>query len=211
MRFTSGHLESWPPGQELANQYICFCQLYRHVCTCLRSYIQAWTCMYMLSTCTYIQICTYMYMYISICMYIVHTFTWFYIFVCILYIHVHKCSYMFGHCTYTSVHVHNHTSFSIKPYQPCDSCCKSQLLAGATPSELPSSWHQSFQSTDHPGAACHAQTATATVSPHMHCCQAFHPLLQCHSCPKNTGKPDLWPLVLAILVRTGRSRVTSQD
>jgi len=88
------------------------------------------------------------------------------------------------------------------PDQPCDAGGESQLRAGAAPSELPSSWHQSFQSTDHPGAACHAQTATATVSPRTHCCQACHPLLQCHSCPKNTGKPDLWPLVLAILVRT---------
>ncbi len=52
-------------------------------------------------------------------------------------------------------------------------------------SDIPecTSWHQSFQLTGHPGAACHAQTATATGSPHTHCCHASHPLLQCHSCP----------------------------
>jgi hypothetical protein len=55
---------------------------------------------------------------------------------------------MFRHCTDTSVHVHTHTSFPIKPDQPCDAGSESQLHAGAAPSELPS-WHQSFQLTDH--------------------------------------------------------------
>jgi hypothetical protein len=68
---------------------------------------------------------------------------------------------MFGHYTDSAVQVHNHTSFPIRPDQPCDAG-ESQLHAGAAPSEQPFSWHQSFQSKDHPGAACHAQTATAT-------------------------------------------------
>ena len=57
---------------------------------------------------------------------------------------------MFGHCTDTYVHVHNYTSFLIKPDQPCDAS-ESQLHAGAAPSEQQPSWHQSFQLTDHPG------------------------------------------------------------
>jgi hypothetical protein len=107
--------------------------------------------------------CTYIY--------IVHT--------CTLYINVHKCLYMFGHCTDTSVHVHTHTSFPIKPDQPCDAGSESQLRAGAAPSEseLPS-WHQSFQLTDHPGAACHVQTAKATGSPHTTCTCMYN----VHSC-----------------------------
>ncbi len=87
---------------------------------------------------------------------------------------------MFEHCTDTCVHVHNHTSFPIKPDQPCDAG-ESQLRARAAPSEQQPSWHQSFQVTDHPGAACHVQTATATGSTHTHGCPVGHPLLQSHS------------------------------
>ncbi len=71
---------------------------------------------------------------------------------------------MYGQNTDTSVQVHNHTSFPIMPYPPCNAG-ESQLHAGAALSEQPPSCHQSFQLTDHPGVACHAQrpqTATAT-------------------------------------------------
>ncbi len=44
--------------------------------------------------------------------------------------------------------VHNHTSFPIRPNQPCDAS-ESQLSAGAAPSEQPPSCHQSFQPTVH--------------------------------------------------------------
>ncbi len=145
--------------------------------------------------------CTYIYRYL-------HTCTCISLNVCTWYIHVHDCISLYVHCTYMYINVNicldtvqtrlcmftttlHFPSRLNLPDQPCDAGGESQLRAGAAPSELPSSWHQPFQSTDHPGAACHAQTATATVSPRMHCCQACHPLLQCHSCPKNTGKPDL--------------------
>ena len=98
---------------------------------------------------------------------------------------MHRCQYMFEYCTDTCLQLHNHTSFPIRPDQPCDAG-ESQLRAGAAPSEQPPSLHQSFQLTDHPGVACHAQTATATGSPHTHCCHAGHPLLQCHSCPQGS-------------------------
>ena len=84
-----------------------------------------------------------------------------------MYIHVHNCIHMYIHSTGTSVLLQNHNSLLIRPDQPCDAC-KSQLRAGAAPSEQPPSLHQSFQQTDHPGVACHAQTATATGSPHTH-------------------------------------------
>ena len=108
-------------------------------------------------------------------MYYVHTRSCFHIFVCIWYIHIHECKYMYGHSTDTSVQLHNHTSFPIRPDQPCDAG-ESQLRAGASPSEQPPSCHQSFQLTDHPGVACHVQTATATGLPHTHCCHACHQL-----------------------------------
>ena len=112
---------------------------------------------------------------------------------------------MFGHCTDPSVQVHNHTSFPIRPNQPCDAS-ESPLRAGAAPSEQPSSWHQSFQSTDHPGAACHTQTATATGSPHTLCCHASHPLLQCHSCSQGSQTT-----CAVVLLRNDRGQVTSQE
>ena len=92
---------------------------------------------------------------------------------------------MYEHCTHTSVYVQNCTSFPIIPDQPCDAG-ESLLRAGAGPSELPPSWHQSFQLTDHPGAACHVQIATAKGSPHTHCCHACHPLLQSHRFPQES-------------------------
>ena len=109
----------------------------------------------------------------ALLMYYVHTCTCIYGIVCLCYRHVHRCWYryvhrcwyMYGHCTHTSVHVHSCTSFPIIPDQPCDAG-ESLLRAGAAPSELPPSWHQSVQLTDHPGAACHVQIATATGSPH---------------------------------------------
>ena len=74
---------------------------------------------------------------------------------------VYECKYMYGHGTDTSVQLHNETSHSIRPDQPCDAG-ESQLRAGSAPSEQLPSCHQSSQLTDHPGAACHAQIATAT-------------------------------------------------
>ncbi len=138
-----------------------------------------------------------------------------------MYIHVHEFISLYVHCTYTcidvntclesnfglctdtSVQLHNHTSFPIRPDQPCDAG-ESQLRAGAAPSEQPSSWHQSFQLTDHPGVACLAQTATATGSPHTHCC----PAVRC--CSVTAAHREARPLVLAVLVRNGRGQVTSQ-
>jgi hypothetical protein len=115
---------------------------------------------------------------------------------------------MYAHCTHTSVHVHNCTLFPTIPNQPCDAG-ESLLRAGAAPSELPPSWHQSFQLTDHPGAACHIQIATATGSPHTNCCHACHPLLQSHRFPQESQTSG--PVVLAVLVRNGRGSVTSQE
>ncbi len=126
--------------------------------------------------------CIYMFIHKYICMYIVHTRAWINIFVCTWYIHVYNCKYMYVRSTDTSVQLHNHNSLSIRPYQPCDAG-ESQLRAGSAPSEQPPSCHQSSQLTDHPGAACHVQTATATGLPHTHCCHAGHPLLLCHRCP----------------------------
>jgi hypothetical protein len=60
---------------------------------------------------------------------------------------------MYGHSTDTSVQLHYHTSLSIRPDQPCDTC-ESQLRAGSSPSEQPPSCHQSSQVTDHTGVAC---------------------------------------------------------
>ena len=80
-----------------------------------------------------------------------------------------------------SVQIHNHTSHSITPDQPCDAG-ESQLRAQPVPFGQHPSCHQSPQLTDHPGAACHVQIATATGSLHTHCCHAFHLHLQCHSC-----------------------------
>ncbi len=128
-----------------------------------------------------------MYMYIhlnTVCNMYIHVHAFLYMYVCCTYIYidVDTCLENFGHCTDTCVQLPNLTAFPIRPDQPCDAG-ESQLRAGASPSEQPSSWHQSFQLTDHPGAAYHAQTATATGSPHTHCCHAGHPLLQCHRCP----------------------------
>ncbi len=80
---------------------------------------------------------------------------------------------------------------------------------------LLSSLHQSFQVqlTDHwhPGVACLTQTVTVTGLPpsHTHCCQAGHPLLQCHRL--TAAHLEARPLVLAVLVRNGRGQVTSQE
>ncbi len=118
------------------------------LCTYLERYVHA---MYMYID---IHICTYMYMHFVLWMYQVHTCTWIYIFICAWYKHVHRYYYMYEHCTHTSVHVQNCTSFPIMitgiPDQPCDAG-ESLLRARAAPSELPPSWHQSFQLTDHPG------------------------------------------------------------
>ena len=84
---------------------------------------------------------------------------------------------MYGHCTDTSVHVHNYTSFKfpIIPDQPCDAS-ESLLRAGAAPSELPPSWHQSFQLTDHPGLS--------TDRPHRDCLHPYRPEKQrAEGCP----------------------------
>jgi hypothetical protein len=114
---------------------------------------------------------------------------------------------MYGHGTYTSesVQLLNHTSCPIRPDQPCDAG-ESQLLAEAAPSEQPPSWHQSFQLTDHPGVACPAKTATATI--HLiHI--AATPAICC--CSVTAAHQEARPLVLAVLVRNGRGRVTSQE
>ena len=98
---------------------------------------------------------------------------------------VYTCTYTYIQCTDTvstcMYFVHNHTSFPIRPYQPCHAG-ESQLRAQPIPFKLHPSCHQSPQLTDHPGAACHVQIATATGSPHTHCCHTFHLHLQCHSC-----------------------------
>ncbi len=116
---------------------------------------------------------------------------------------------MFGHCTDTSVHVHNHTLFPIKA-ESARSALRHRRRVSA-PRRSRSFWAAFFlapvfsidrpprRSLPRPNCHSHCFTSYAITT---HCCQACHPLLQCHSCPKNTGKPDLWPLVLAILVRT---------
>ncbi len=84
-----------------------------------------------------------------------------------MYIHVHEVTYLYVHGTYKCMYISicmdmvpNHTSFPIRPDQPCDAG-ESQLRAEAAPSEQPPSWHQSLQLTDHLGVACHPKTATA--------------------------------------------------
>ena len=70
----------------------------------------------------------------------------------------HTSIYQYTHSIYT---VHHHTSFGIRFDPPC-AADESQLHAcGFHPCELASSL-QSPQLTGHPGAACHAQIATAT-------------------------------------------------
>jgi hypothetical protein len=117
----------------------------------------------------------------------VHTRSCINIFVCTRYIHVHALIYFYVHDTYTfmnvniSMHVVQTRLYSFTttlhspsvPDQPCYACV-SQLRAGFIASKQPPSCHQSFQLTDHPGVACHAQTATATGLPHTHCCHACH-------------------------------------
>ncbi len=88
------------------------------------------------------------------------------------------CTYTVCICMYS---VHNHDTFLIRPYQPCDAG-ESQLYAQSVPFEQHPSCHKSPQLTDHPGAACHVQSATATGLPHTHCSLTIHPLRQCHSC-----------------------------
>ena len=68
---------------------------------------------------------------------------------------------MYIHSTGTSVLLQNHNSLLIRPDQPCNAC-ESQLPAVYAPAEQPPSSHQSPYMTDHPGEACHVQTATAT-------------------------------------------------
>jgi hypothetical protein len=83
-------------------------------------------------------------------------------------------------------------------------------LSSAQASEQPPSCHQSFQLTDHPGVACHVQTATATCLPHAHCCHAGHPLLQNHSCPHWPHR-EARPLVLVVLVKNGRVELPARN
>ena len=98
---------------------------------------------------------------------------------------------MFGHCTDTYVHVHNYTSFLIKPDQPCDAG-ESQLRAGAAPSEQPQSesFLSSVFSTDRPPRRslprpnCHSHGFTSyTWLPRWPSAAAESQL--------PTGKPDL--------------------
>jgi hypothetical protein len=133
--------------------------------------------------------CTYTFMK-SICLYAsVHgTYT---------FINVNVCLYM------VQTRLYHITTTLHSPSGP--NAGESQLSAGSTPSEQPPSCHQSFQLTDHPGVACHVQTATASGLPHTHCCHAGHQLLQCPA--HLEGRP----LVLVVLVRNGRGRVTSQE
>ena len=143
----------------------------------------------------FIILCTHMYMYILACL-------CFYIIVCSMYRHVYEyivlCIhgtytylniyiYLYVACLYAFIQLHNHTSFPIRPDQPCDAG-ESQLRAGSSPSEQPPSCHQSSQLIDHPGAACHVQTATATRLPHTHCCHS--PSAAAES-QVPTWKPDL--------------------
>ena len=71
------HLESYPPGQDMAKRYVRVWTWYRHVCTCVCKFMDSWTCMYMVCTCT-----------------------WYNAFVCTMYIHVHAFIYLYVHGTY---------------------------------------------------------------------------------------------------------------
>ena len=65
-----------------------------------------------------------------------------YVVVCTRYIRAHGCICLYVHSTDTSVQLHKHTSLSIRPNQPCDSC-ESQLRAGPSPAERHPSCHLS--------------------------------------------------------------------
>ena len=65
LQVSSAHLESYPPGQDMAKRYV-------H-----STYI--------------VRTCLYMNMNIYKCMKDVHTCSWFNIFVCTWYLHVHEC------------------------------------------------------------------------------------------------------------------------
>ncbi len=78
--------------------------------------------------------------------------------------------------------VHNHSLLPIRSNQPCGAG-KSQPHTGSAPAEQPPSSPHSDPLTDHPGATCHVQTATAKCLPHTRCCHACHPVQQCRSCP----------------------------
>jgi hypothetical protein len=110
---------------------------------------------------------------------------------------------MYGHGTYTSesVQLHNHTSFPIRPDQPCNAG-ESQLRAEAAPSEQPPSWHQSFQLTYRvprrglPRPNCHSHGFTSyTLLPRLPSAAAV-------------SQMPTWtrPLMLAVLVRPARNK-----
>jgi hypothetical protein len=85
-------------------------------------------------------------------MYIVHTFTQMLIHVWTRTLYRHR-----DFCAASQQHCISHQARS---------ALRRRLVSagpGASPSEQPSSWYQSFQLTDHPSAAYHAQTATATA------------------------------------------------
>ncbi len=71
----------------------------------------------------------------------------------------HTSIYQYIHSTTYSIH--HHTSFGIRFDLPCAADESPLHACGFHPCELASSL-QSPQLTDHPGAACHAQIATAT-------------------------------------------------
>ncbi len=99
--------------------------------------------------------------------------------------------------------VHNHTSLPIKSDQPCDAG-ESQLHAGSAHAEQHPSCQKSPRLTDHPGAACHVQTATATVNLiHIVATASISSssvTVHCHRCPFRSQNACSWQL-LAVLVR----------
>jgi hypothetical protein len=132
-QFVSTHLESYPPGQDMAKWYVRVWTWYRHVHVYTSLWIHERVC-----TC-YVHVHDVMHLNVH------STYTFMNnIFLCTWYIHVHECKYMYGHSTDTSVQLHNHTSesLSIRPDQLCDAR-ESQLRAGSAPSEQRPSCHQS--------------------------------------------------------------------
>ncbi len=130
-----------------------------------------------------------------------------------LYMHVHDFIHVYVHGTYTFMYVnrcmdmvqarlYSFTTilhFPFQPVQPCDTC-ESQLRSGASPSEQPPSCHQSFQLTDHPGTACHVQTATVRFYL-IHIADT----LAIGCCIVTAAHLEARPLVLAEQVRNGRA------
>jgi hypothetical protein len=105
----SGILTTWTRIGKIVNTCLNMVQ------TCMYRFTRLYTLvnMYVHGMYMYINIykCTYMFMNSYLCMYVVHTHAKMLIYVWILYRHED-----------TSVQLHNHTSFPIRPNQPCNAC-----------------------------------------------------------------------------------------